>query len=208
MKNGWSSITFVASQVMRSGRLLMALSLSAMLAAAAGLASPAAASSVKTSPTAPAQGGGFYRGAATGLAGHPVASSVTASPDTPRNGLCTGTWTNPVSNVFLQRSKNGTLAWGFKLTNIAIEKLGPVVEVTMPTATVNGKALSPTPYSPHTEYSTYNFHGSLYRYHVYRDGNHVIATGNKIFFYWVIFGSSGEDAYRYIRCTVPRPGSG
>jgi hypothetical protein len=134
-------------------------------------------------------------------------SSAALSPATPGNGLCTGTWTNVVANVTFQRSKNGSLTWGFKLTRVAIGKLGAIVEVTMPTATVAGHAINP-PYSPHTEPSTYNFHGSLYRYnrigssHVY-----TLATGNKILLYWVIFGETGTDAYRYIRCTVPKPGS-
>ena len=65
-----------------------------------------------------------------------------ATPQTSANGLCTGTFINQVSNVPFQRSKAGSLTWGFKLTRIAIEKLGPVVKVSMPTATVNGKAIT------------------------------------------------------------------
>lgn len=134
------------------------------------------------------------------------AASISTVPRTQRNGLCTGTWSNVVANVTFQRSKNGALTWGFKLTRVAIGKLGPVVEVTMPTATVNGHAINP-PYSPHTEPSTYNFHSSFYKYHRVGDGDHTLATGNKILLYWVIFGSTGTNAYRYVRCTVPKPGS-
>jgi len=130
-----------------------------------------------------------------------------AMPQTSANGLCTGTFAGPVSNISLQRSKAGSLTWAFRLTKIAIEKLGPVVEVTLPTATVNGKAINP-PYSPHTKVSTYNFHGSLWKYQIIdQRGTHELATGNKILLYWLIFGSTREDAYRYIRCTVGKPGS-
>ena len=77
----------------------------------------------------------------------------------------------------------------------------------MSTATVNGKAINP-PYQPHTEVSTYNFHGSLWKYQIIgQRGTHTLATGNKVLLYWVIIGSSGEGAYRYIRCTVGKPGS-
>lgn len=144
---------------------------------------------------------------AFGMAASRPGPPAMLSPATLRNGLCTGTWTNVVANVTFQRSRNGYLAWGFKLTRVAIGKLGGVVEVTMPTATVNGHAINP-PYRPHTELSTYNFHGSFYRYD--RTGSkheYTLATGDKILFYWVIFGDTGSDAYRYIRCTVPRPGS-
>jgi hypothetical protein len=130
-----------------------------------------------------------------------------ATPQTSANGLCTGTFAGPVSNISLQRSRTGSLTWSFKLTKIAIGKLGPVVEVTLPTAKVNGKAINP-PYSPHTKVSTYNFHGSLWKYQIIgQQGTHELATGDEIFLYWLILGSTGEDAYRYIRCTVGKPGS-
>lgn len=78
----------------------------------------------------------------------------------------------------------------------------------MPVATVNNKALNPTPYQPHINLNNYNFHSSLYKYHVVGTrGDRVIVTGDKILLYWVIYGSSGEDAYRYIRCTIPKPGT-
>jgi hypothetical protein len=169
------------------------------------------AMTVNTATAEPRSGGNSgLRGAANygGFGSAPSAlwADTEVAPATPKNGLCTGTFTNVVSNVIFQRSKNGSLTWGFKLTKRAIAELGAIVTVSMPTATVNGHAINP-PYEPHTEVSTYNFHGSLYRYN--RFGKHVytLATGNKIFFYWVIEGETGTDAYRYIRCTVPRPGS-
>lgn len=85
---------------------------------------------------------------AFGMAASRPGPPAMLSPATLRNGLCTGTWTNVVANVTFQRSRNGYLAWGFKLTRVAIGKLGGVVEVTMPTATVNGHAINP-PYRPH-----------------------------------------------------------
>lgn len=152
--------------------------------------------------TAPASAAAGARQAAA-----PGSIRSSATPQTSANGLCTGTFTNKVANVPFQRSKAGSLTWGFKLTKIAIEKLGPVVTVSMPTATVNGKAINP-PYTPHTEVSTYNFHSSLWKYQIIgQRGTHELGTGNKVLLYWVIIGSTGEGAYRYIRCTVGKPGS-
>lgn len=128
-------------------------------------------------------------------------------PSTPANGQCAGAWGNTVATVVFQRATTGGLAWAFKLTKVAIERLGPVVEVTMPTATLNNKAINP-PYSPHTQSSTYNFHSSLNYYQYIGSGaKHLIKTGDKLLLYWVIFGSTGEGAYRYVRCTIPKPGA-
>jgi hypothetical protein len=162
--------------------------------------------STATAEPRPGGAGGAVNYGAFGVLASP-ASAEALSPATPGNGLCTGTWTNVVANVTFQRSTGGSLTWGFKLTRVAIGKLGGIVEVTMPTATVNGHAINP-PYSPHTEPSTYNFHGSLYHYNrIGSSHRYTIATGNKILLYWVIFGDTGTDAYRYVRCTIPRPGS-
>jgi hypothetical protein len=177
-----------------------------IIAATALWSAPAQATPVRA--VAVPSGQATSAGANTGaFAAHISTAALHArtQPATPRNGLCTGTWTNVVSNVFFQRSKQGTVAWGFKLTKVAIEKLGPVVTVSMPFAYVNGKAITP-PYRPHTEPSTYNFHGSIFRYHRIGDGNHTIATGNKLTLYWLIVGDTGTDAYRYITCKVPKPG--
>lgn len=126
---------------------------------------------------------------------------------TPANKLCTGTWNHAVSTVTYQRAPGGTLAWGFWLTNTAKANLGPVATVSMPYAYVNGKAINP-PYSPHTQGSGYNFHGSMNRYQFIGGSAGTIATGNKLTFYWFIKGSKPNTAAdRYITCQVPTPGS-
>ncbi|HXC84949.1 MAG TPA: hypothetical protein VNV62_24140 [Trebonia sp.] len=112
-----------------------------------------------------------------------------------------------VANVLFQRAKTGGLAWGFFLTKVAREKLGAVVTVTMPVATINNKAINP-PYSPHTRSSGYNFHSSLKFYNfVGSKTRHEIKTGDKLLLYWVIVGEKHEGAYRYVRCTIPKPGA-
>jgi hypothetical protein len=144
---------------------------------------------------------GVFTGRAGGIAAEPSSSG------TPGNGLCAGNWGDAVSNVLFERARTGTLTWGFVLTRVARDKLGSRVEVTMPFAFVNNKSINP-PYSPHIQSSGYNFRSSLRYYQFIRSrARHVIKTGDKIILYWVIFGSTGEDAYRYIRCTIPRPGS-
>lgn len=126
---------------------------------------------------------------------------------TPANKLCTGTWNHAVSTVAYQRAPGGTLAWGFWLTSTAKANLGPVATVSMPYAHVNGKAINP-PYSPHTQGSGYNFHGSMNRYQFIGGSAGTIATGNKLTFYWFIKGSKPNTAAdRYITCQVPTPGS-
>lgn len=126
-----------------------------------------------------------------------------ASLGTPENGLCNGNWSDNVASVPFQRTRTGALSWGFLLTKLARHKLGRVVRVTMPLATVNNRRIDP-PYSPHTESSGYNFQSSLHYYQFLGSRTkHVIETGNKILLYWVIIGSSGDGAYRYIRCTIP-----
>lgn len=183
-------------------RTIIASSSALIAAIVFGLASSAAAS-VHENAVAPVSqvNVGAFKNAAGKIAYDP------ASPSTPSNGLCAGNWGNTVANVTFQRATTGGLAWAFRLTKVAIERLGPVVEVTMPTATVDNKAINP-PYSPHTQSSTYNFHSSLYYYQYIGSGTkHAVKTGDKILLYWVIVGSTGEGAYRYVRCTIPKPGS-
>jgi hypothetical protein len=188
-------------EVMRI-RTLIASSSALVAALVFALASSAAASATENAGApAPQVNAGAFKNSAGQITAAP------GSPSTPKNGQCAGAWGNSVATVVFQRAKTGGLAWAFKLTRVAIEKLGPVVEVTMPTATLNNKAINP-PYSPHTQSSTYNFHSSLYYYQYIGSGaKHVIKTGNTILLYWVIFGSTGEGAYRYVRCTIPQPGA-
>ena len=143
-----------------------------------------------------------------GAGAHSLALRAPALPGrTPANGRCTGEWRNVVSNVFWRRGTTGRLYWDFYLTNVAIERLGGVVTVSMPSAAVNGHAINP-PYSPHTRVSTYDFHASLLNYHVLGGVNHAFKTGDRVHFVWLIIGSTGTDAYRYITCTVWKKGVG
>jgi hypothetical protein len=122
-------------------------------------------------------------------------------------GLCVGAWTSEVSTVTFQRAPEGSLAWGFRLSNQAMSLLGPIVTVTMPFALVNGRPIAP-PYGPHTRENTYNFHSSMNNYQFIGGGGGALQTGDQVTFYWLIKGSTDTGAYRFIVCQVPPPGSG
>ncbi len=189
-------------------RTLVASSSALIAAVIFGVAATSAASAVSPRGNAaagarPVNAGDFGKPAGS-IAADPARSET---PSTPKNGQCAGTWGNVVANVVFQRAKTGGLAWGFFLTKVARGKLGAVVEVTMPTATINSRPINP-PYSPHTQSSGYNFHSSLNYYtFIGSRTKHAIKTGDKLLLYWVIFGSSDEGAYRYVRCTIPKPGA-
>jgi hypothetical protein len=156
----------------------------------------------RTSSSSLADSGGFFVSASQKAAETPQV------PRTPANGQCTGEWKNKVSNVFYRRGTSGRLYWDFYLTDVAIEKLGPVVAVDIVAATIDGKAIN-TPYSEHVKAATYDFHGSLLKYNYFRSKKGgTIKTGDKLDFVWFIEGSSGEDAYRYTFCKIPKPGVG
>jgi hypothetical protein len=95
-------------------------------------------------------------------------------------GSAPARWGNVVSNVFFQRAKTGGLAWGFFLTKIAQEKLGPAVAVDITSATINNRAIH-TPYSKHVQSSNYNFHSSLKNYEFIGSRVlHTIKTGDRL----------------------------
>lgn len=185
-------------------KTLIASSSALIAAVIFAVASPASASTATSAyqnvASASVNAGGFENSAGR-IAAEP------ATPQTPKNGQCAGNWGNVVANVLFQRAKTGGLAWGFFLTKVAREKLGAVVTVTMPVATINNKAINP-PYSPHTRSSGYNFHSSLKIYtFIGSKTRHEIKTGDKLLLYWVIVGDKHEGAYRYVRCTIPKPGA-
>ncbi len=126
---------------------------------------------------------------------------------TPVGDSCSGAWVSEVSTVTFQRAPEGTLAWGFRLSNQARALLGVVVTVTMPFAYVNGRPVSP-PYGPHMEENTYNFHGSMNNYQLIGGGRGALQTGDQVTFFWHLRGSTDTGAYRFIVCHVPPPGSG
>ncbi len=189
-------------------RALVASSSALIAAVIFGVASTSTASAASPHGNAAAGAWAVNAGVFKKSVGRIAAESAwSETASTPKNGQCAGTWGNVVANVVFQRAKTGGLAWGFFLTKVARGKLGAVVEVTMPTATINNRAINP-PYSPHTQSSGYNFHSSLNYYtFIGSRTRHVIKTGDKLLLYWVIFGSSGEGAYRYVRCTIPKPGA-
>jgi hypothetical protein len=123
------------------------------------------------------------------------------------SNLCIGAWTSEVSTVTFQRAPEGTLAWGFRLSNQAQALLGPVVTVTMPFSYVNTRPIAP-PYGPHTEENIYNFHSSMNHYQLIGGGDGFLQTGDQVTFYWLLKGSTDTAAYRFIICQVPPPGSG
>jgi hypothetical protein len=186
-------------------RKLVASSAALIAAIIFGVASASAASAVPpygnaVVTTSTVNAGGFGR--SVGRIG-----AEPASPQTPKNGQCAGAWGNVVSNLVFQRAKTGGLAWGFFLTKIAQEKLGAVVTADITSATINNRAIH-TPYSKHVQSSNYNFHSSLKNYEFIGSRVlHTIKTGDKLYLLWVIEGSSGEGAYRYVRCTIPKPGA-
>jgi hypothetical protein len=165
-------------------------------------ASASVGSAVSRSVSSTADSGGFFVSASKQAAERPQV------PQTPANGQCTGEWRNSVSNVFYRRGTSGRLYWDFYLTKLAIERLGPVVAVDIVSASINGKAIN-TPYSEHVKAATYDFHGSLLKYNYFRSKKGgTITTGERLEFIWFIEGSSGEGAYRYTICKIPRPGVG
>ncbi|WP_248563229.1 hypothetical protein [Niallia sp. NCCP-28] len=94
------------------------------------------------------------------------------------------------------------MMWGFNLTSSAKAHLGPIVVVTMPSATVNGTAINP-PYQAHSEGSLYNFYGSLKNYQTIKGSKKSLGKGDIVSLSWYITGSTlGKTAYRYQTCKV------
>jgi hypothetical protein len=189
-------------------RKLVASSSALIAAAIFGVATASAASAASPHGNAVAAASAVNAGAfETSARSIPTVPAVPKTPSTPKNGQCAGAWGNVVSNVVFQRATTGGLAWGFFLTKIAQEKLGPVVAVDITAATINNRAIH-TPYAEHVQSSNYNFHASLKNYEFIGSRVlHTIKTGDKLNLIWFIEGSSGEDAYRYVRCTIPKPGA-
>jgi hypothetical protein len=177
--------------------------IAAVVFAMASSASASTAASAHQNAGAPASAlnaGGFENSAGQ-IAAEP------ASPQTPKNGQCAGVWSQAVANVVFQRAKTGGLSWGFFLTKVSQGILGSPVAVDITSATINNRAIH-TPYSEHVQSSNYNFHSSLKNYEFIGSRVlHTIKTGDKLYLIWLIEGSSGEDAYRYVRCTIPQPGA-
>ncbi|PAE11607.1 hypothetical protein CHI02_14180 [Niallia circulans] len=92
--------------------------------------------------------------------------------------------------------------WGFHLTSSARSFLGQIVVVKMTSATVNSKAIN-TPYEPHSEGASYNFHGSLKNYQI-KGQNYQLKKGDIVNLTWHITGTNPERCgYRYLTCKMP-----
>ncbi|MFI6685281.1 hypothetical protein [Streptomyces sp. NPDC050485] len=191
--------------------LLVVVALMGALTLSVGAATAQPAASSTPPAAADVQPGPGNDGLVVGHGPRPSTEDILAKvrrvqPRTPTDKLCTGWWLHPVSNVNFQRGLGGTLAWAFKLTGAAQDQLGWLVDVSMPYAAVNDRAINP-PYQSHVLWSWYNFHGSLNNYQLLGGGNGTIATGDKVTLLWAIEGVSGSWAYRYTTCQVPAPGS-
>lgn len=147
-------------------------------------------------------GGGFFD-SETNMPSSNVDSdaSILATPPS-----CNQVFYHSVSTVPMQIANVGgdyrSLMWGFNLTSTTKELLGPIVTVSMPSATINDRPINP-PYAPHTESVTYNFHGSLKNYQ-YIGGSYTLKKGDIVNLNWLITKTSdpSKEAYRYIRCQV------
>jgi hypothetical protein len=163
------------------------------------------ASAIAASPNAtapPPNGGGFVTGASLPSGNGAPVLSPGASPFNAATGRCNDWFDQAVSNVYFH-TVGYRLYWDFYLTTAAQGDLGSPVEVTMPQAQVNGRAIQP-PYSPHTEASSYDFHSSIQNYNFLGGGSSAIKEGDKLWMFWDIYSldGSGNAAWRSISCTV------
>ncbi|AYV66947.1 MULTISPECIES: hypothetical protein [Niallia] len=119
---------------------------------------------------------------------------------------CNRTHSHNVATVTMQvKNLTGSyrsLMWGFHLTSSARSFLGPIVVVKMPSAAVNGKAIN-TPYEPHSEGASYNFHGSMKNYQI-KGQSYPLKKGDIVNLSWHITGTNPERyGYRYLTCKMP-----
>ncbi|MCU5376144.1 hypothetical protein OCA08_03210 [Bacillus cereus] len=148
-------------------------------------------------------GGGFFENETNIPPLNSLGTDVSTLESAP---TCAQTFYHAVSTVPMQVATTWgdyrSLMWGFNLTSTSKTTLGPMVTVTMPTASVNGRPINP-PYTAHSEPVTYNFHGSLKNYD-YMGGNYTLKKGDIVIFTWLITKNSDptKGAYRYIRCQM------
>lgn len=70
----------------------------------------------------------------------------------------------------------------------------------MPSAAVNSKAIN-TPYEPHSEGASYNFHGSLKNYQI-KGQIYPLKKGDIVNLTWHIT-TIRQEQYRYLTCKMP-----
>lgn len=148
--------------------------------------------------------GGDFLDSETNMSSSNIESDMSVSASSTPS--CNNVFTHTVATVPMQVAKvtgdYRALSWGFNLTTTSKRLLGPIVIVSMPSATINGRAINP-PYSPHTREVAYNFHGSLKNYS-YMGGSYTLKKGDIVNLNWYITKSTdpSKGAYRYIRCQV------
>jgi len=139
----------------------------------------------------------------------PAAIAAPAQPlmDPPCAGTFSSWWSPATITIRRSPAPVGRIDWNFLLTPTAQFVFGPTVTVWIDRAYVNGREIT-SPYSPHTEPSNYDFHGSLNSYNWRGSaGGGTIQTGDQLALYWTLESDSavGQAA---LACTVPAPGVG
>jgi hypothetical protein len=143
----------------------------------------------------------------------PVAVAAPAAPpaQTMADPLCAGVftswWSPAVITIRRSPAPVGRLDWNFVLTPLAKLAFGPYLTVQIDRAYINGREIT-SPYGPHFEVNTYDFHASMTRYNWKgSSGGGTIRTGDQLAMYWSL---SSDTAYGQaaIVCTIPDPGVG
>ena len=112
---------------------------------------------------------------------------------------CFGKFTNIVANIIIQTGSNSTgstLQYGLFLTPTTEAVLGPLVNVRMVAATVNGKPINP-PFGNYFAYPwDYTFHGSLVypNYMSGYSGPKQLQIGDVVSFAWGITSDSNNNS--------------
>lgn len=79
-------------------------------------------------------------------------------------------------------SVNRSLQWSFFINSSAYKLYSPQVKVMMTPVWVNG-VYANSPYSPHTQSPSYNFHGSMKNYQV-SGINKALKAGDRVKLFW------------------------
>lgn len=79
-------------------------------------------------------------------------------------------------------SVNRSLQWSFLINSSAYKLYSPQARVMMTPAFVNGIQAN-SPYSPHTQSPSYNFHGSM-KYYQVSGQNKVLKAGDRVRLFW------------------------
>ncbi|GIE99453.1 hypothetical protein [Paractinoplanes rishiriensis] len=137
----------------------------------------------------------------------PVARPATALADPPCAGLFTSFWSPALITMRRSPAPVGRIDWNFLLTPAAMLVFGPMLTVSIDRAFVNSREIT-SPYGPHFERNTYDFHGSLNKYNWKGSaGGGTIQTGDRLELYWSLKSDSAVGQAAVV-CTVTAPGVG